>query len=111
MDVDLTERKRAEQSLREAKERELRAREEYTRDLLNATELERQHLAAELHDSLGQHLSLIKNMAYMALSQPKPSRRCCRAVEGRVAICHPKPLRKCATWSAICARCKSSNLA
>ena len=71
MDVDLTERKRAEQSLREAKERELRAREEYTRDLLNATELERQHLAAELHDSLGQQLSLIKNMVYMALSQPK----------------------------------------
>lgn len=70
MDVDLTERKRAEQSLREAQERELRAREEYTRDLLNGIEQERQHLAAELHDSVGQHLSIIKNRAYLALEQP-----------------------------------------
>jgi PAS domain S-box-containing protein len=75
--VDVTEQKRAalalrssEESLREAQARELRSREEFTRQLLNAEEQERQRLAAELHDSLGQNLSIIKNQAYLALAHP-----------------------------------------
>ncbi len=42
MDVDLTERKQAEESLRQAQQRELRSREEFTRQLLKAQEQERQ---------------------------------------------------------------------
>lgn len=70
MDVDITRRKKAEQSLREVQERELRSREHFTRALLDAEEQERQRLAAELHDSLGQNLSIINNKAYLASQQP-----------------------------------------
>jgi PAS domain S-box-containing protein len=70
MDVDLTERKAAEASLRQAQTRELRAREEFAQHLLTAQEQERQRLANELHDGLGQNLSIIKNRAHFALEQP-----------------------------------------
>ncbi len=70
MDVDITARKKAEESLREMQARELRSREDFTRALLDAEEQERQRLAAELHDSLGQNLSIITNKAYLALKQP-----------------------------------------
>jgi len=70
MDVDITARKKVEESLREMQHRELRAREDFTRALLEAEEQERQRLAAELHDSLGQNLSIITNKAYLALKQP-----------------------------------------
>jgi PAS domain S-box-containing protein len=73
MDVDLTARKQAEQSLREAQERELRGRDEFARQLLNAQEYERQRLASELHDGLGQNLSIIKNTVDLALKQTDPS--------------------------------------
>src|SRR5262249_14537966 len=69
MDVDLTQRKQAEKALQEAQERELRSREEFTRQLLKAEEQERQRLAAELHDGLGQNLSLIKNRCHLASTQ------------------------------------------
>src|SRR5262249_40943114 len=59
------------QSLRAAQQRQLHAREEFTRQLLNAEERERQYLAAELHDGLGQSLSIIKNQACFALAQPE----------------------------------------
>jgi PAS domain S-box-containing protein len=67
MDVDLTERKAAEESLHQAQTRELQAHEEFARRLLTAQERERKRLAAELHDSLGQNLSIIKNRADFAL--------------------------------------------
>ena len=60
----------SERSLREAQERGLRSREEFTRQLIDAQEQERQRLAAELHDSLGQNLSIIKNKAFQALNCP-----------------------------------------
>jgi PAS domain S-box-containing protein len=64
--VDITDRKELEASLRAAQERELKAREEFSRHLLSALEQERQSLAAELHDSIGQNLSLITNQAHLA---------------------------------------------
>lgn len=70
MDVDISPRKKAEQSLREIQERELRSREHFTRALIDAEEQERERLAAELHDSLGQNLSIINNNAYLASLHP-----------------------------------------
>ena len=67
---DITERKEAEESLRAAQERELRAREEFGHLLLNAQEKERMRLANELHDSLGQNLSIIKNRLHLTRRIP-----------------------------------------
>jgi signal transduction histidine kinase/ligand-binding sensor domain-containing protein len=39
---------------------------EFTRQLINSQESERKRIAAELHDSLGQHLLIIKNWAMVA---------------------------------------------
>lgn len=60
----------AQQSLLEAQSRELNTREEFAQHLLTAQEQERQRLAAELHDSVGQNLSLIRNRALLALQDP-----------------------------------------
>lgn len=68
MDVDLTERKAAEAERAEAVLREQMARAEYTLQLIASQEAERARIAAELHDSLGQNLLLIKNRAQMALA-------------------------------------------
>jgi PAS domain S-box-containing protein len=70
MDVDLTERKAAEESLKRAQQQELTARAEFASRLLGAQEQERQRIAAELHDSLGQNLSVIKNRAQLARQIP-----------------------------------------
>jgi PAS domain S-box-containing protein len=58
MDVDITARKKAEAR-----------HEELARHLLSAQEKERHRLASELHDSLGQTLSLIKNRVHLARSR------------------------------------------
>jgi PAS domain S-box-containing protein len=68
MDVDLTERKAAEAERTEAVLREQRTRAEYTLQLIASQEAERTRIAAELHDSLGQNLLLIKNRAQLALA-------------------------------------------
>ena len=60
---DITELKQAEAS-------ERRTRDEFTRKLLASQEAERRRIAAELHDSLGQNLILIKNRAQLALEAP-----------------------------------------
>jgi signal transduction histidine kinase len=44
-------------------ERRRTAQEEFSRRLINAHETERRRIAAELHDSLGQSLAMIKNSA------------------------------------------------
>jgi two-component system, sensor histidine kinase LadS len=67
---DVTARRRAAELLHQSQERELRSREEFSRHLLNAQEQERQRLANELHDGLGQNLSLIRNRMHLALELP-----------------------------------------
>ncbi|HTQ52253.1 MAG TPA: PAS domain S-box protein [Candidatus Acidoferrales bacterium] len=61
--LDITDRHRA--ALREKQ-----ARQEFTQQLIASQEAERQRIAAELHDSLGQNLSVIKNRAQLALQLP-----------------------------------------
>lgn len=70
---DLTEWKQAEAEREQALAREQQARVEYTLQLIAAQEAERKRIAAELHDSMGQDLLLIKNLAQMALRQPDPA--------------------------------------
>ena len=48
-------------------QRQNMAQEEFSRRLINAHELERRRIAAELHDSIGQSLAMIKNSAIFAL--------------------------------------------
>ncbi|MEJ0089973.1 MAG: PAS domain S-box protein [Limisphaerales bacterium] len=73
---DITARKLVEEALRESEakrvksiQREQRARAKYTRQLIVSQEAERSRIAAELHDSLGQNLLLIKNRAQLALAR------------------------------------------
>lgn len=66
---DISQRHQAEVQLREVQQNELRAREEFAFRLMNAQERERQRIANELHDGLGQNLSVIKNRTQLALEQ------------------------------------------
>jgi len=68
--TDIHDRKTDEESLRQAQADALLARQEFTQRLISAQEQERKRLAGELHDSLGQNLSLIKNRIQLALSRP-----------------------------------------
>jgi signal transduction histidine kinase/ligand-binding sensor domain-containing protein len=47
----------------------------YSGQLIASQENERQRIAAELHDSLGQTLSIIKNRAMMSLNEPENHQR------------------------------------
>jgi signal transduction histidine kinase/ligand-binding sensor domain-containing protein len=49
-------------------ERARRAQEAFSEQLISSQESERKRIAAELHDSLGQHLLIIKNSALLALN-------------------------------------------
>jgi signal transduction histidine kinase len=66
---DVSERKRTESERAETAKRERKAREEFTHLLITSQEAERQRIAGELHDSLGQNLSVIKNRARLAAQQ------------------------------------------
>lgn len=64
---DITERKKIEQEREEAIGREQNARAQYTLQLIASQEAERERVAGEMHDSLGQNLSVIKNQAQLLL--------------------------------------------
>ncbi len=66
---DITARKKAEQEREEAVAREQKTRAEYTLQLIASQEAERERIAGQLHDSLGQNLSVIKNQAELLLLQ------------------------------------------
>jgi two-component system sensor histidine kinase UhpB len=66
--TDVHDRKMDEEALRQAQAEALMARQEFTQRLISAQEQERKRLAGELHDSLGQNLSLVKNRIQLALS-------------------------------------------
>jgi len=77
---DVTERKLAEEALRESElqrvkagQREQEARIKYTLQLIASQEAERARIAAELHDSLGQNLLLIRNRTQLVLGHEAPA--------------------------------------
>ncbi len=72
--LDITERE-------QAIDREQRARAEYTLQLIASQEAERERIAGELHDSLGQSLSLVKNHAQLVLLQKKLTAEARKEVE------------------------------
>ena len=48
------------------------AQQAFSRQLIASQESERKRIAAELHDSLGQRLVIIKNLALILLNRPTP---------------------------------------
>ena len=70
---DIDDRKTAERELEKIRNEELHAEQEFAQRLLLAQEQERQRLANELHDSVGQNLSLIKNRALLMMQQAELS--------------------------------------
>jgi len=52
-----------------------RAQQEFARRVLEGQESERKRIAAELHDSIGQDLLVVKNRAHMALQTPDTAGR------------------------------------
>ena len=65
-------RHRTEAEREQALAREQQSAIEYTLQLIASQEAERKRIAAELHDSMGQNLLLIKNLAEMAMRSPTP---------------------------------------
>jgi PAS domain S-box-containing protein len=88
--TDIHNRKMDEESLRRAQAEALLARQEFTQHLISAQERERKRLAGELHDGLGQNLSLITNRIQLALagsSLPPPVAQHLEAASKLVTDC------------------------
>ncbi len=66
---DITERQRAELERFDAVAREKKAREEFTHLLIASQEAERARISREIHDGIGQNLSIIMNRAYLAAQE------------------------------------------
>jgi len=62
---DIDEAVKAQASIAASRQAELQAKESLARELLVAQEQERKRLANELHDGIGQNLSLLRNRAVM----------------------------------------------
>jgi ligand-binding sensor domain-containing protein/signal transduction histidine kinase len=67
-------------------ERAQAAREAFARQLIASQEQERQRIAAELHDSLGQNLLVIKNWVSMARRSLEPQSRACAPLDEVVGV-------------------------
>lgn len=67
---DIHEQRQTQKALRIARERQVLESEQFSQSLLQAQETERQRLANELHDSVGQYLSLISNRARLLVASP-----------------------------------------
>lgn len=78
---DITERKRADEELKASHER----LETLSRQLIEAQESERRHLARELHDEIGQALTGIK-LNLKALQQPLPTMRASDLVKDTLEV-------------------------
>ncbi|HYP81514.1 MAG TPA: PAS domain-containing protein, partial [Steroidobacteraceae bacterium] len=62
---DIDDAVQAQAAIAEARQAELTAKESLARELLAAQEQERRRLASELHDGVGQNLSLLRNRIVM----------------------------------------------
>jgi two-component system sensor histidine kinase UhpB len=62
---DIDDAVQAQAAVAAARQAELQAKESLARELLAAQEQERKRLASELHDGIGQNLSLLRNRAVM----------------------------------------------
>jgi len=69
------------------------AQEAFSRKLIESQEAERKRLAGELHDTLGQSLSIIVNQADLLLSKPQDQERTTARV-GEIAVTASEAIRE-----------------
>jgi signal transduction histidine kinase len=74
-----------------------------SRQMLEGQESERHRIAANLHDSLGQNLLVIKNQARLAM-QPAADEARCASGSMKSPAALRKPLRRCAKSPTRCDR-------
>jgi signal transduction histidine kinase len=70
---DIDDAVQAQAAIAEARQAELTAKESLARELLAAQEQERRRLASELHDGIGQNLSLMRNRIVMMQRSDLPA--------------------------------------
>jgi len=97
---DIHDAVQAQAAMAEARQAELTAKESLARELLAAQEQERRRLASELHDGVGQNLSLLRNRVVMMQRSGLPA-----AAEG-----HARMLLDLATESIEDLRSVAQNL-
>lgn len=81
---DVHEGRMAAQAVEQARHAEFEAKQEFARELILAQEQERKRLANELHDGVGQNLSLIRNRTLMLqrMELPQNAQRQAEALHG-----------------------------